>query len=82
MKCLLGSDQSDNSECKVEYESFEGIYKRKLIEGLKNNLVVVVGSVSVVDERKRLISTGCKFEEESGSPRDFKRKKETREKDA
>ena len=74
MKCLLGSDQSDDSEFEVEYERFEGIYKRKLID-LKNNLIVVVGSISVVDKRKRLISTGSDFEEESGIPRDGKRKK-------
>ena len=34
----------------------------------------MVGSVSVVDKRKRLISTGGEFEEESGSPRDGKQK--------
>ena len=43
------------------------ICKRKLIEDLKNNLIVVVD--------RRLISTGSEFGKESGSPRHGKRKK-------
>ena len=63
VRCLLGSDKSGNSEFEVKHKSFEVIYKRKLIEDLKNNLIVVV------DKRKRLISTEGEFEKENGSPR-------------
>ena len=51
------------------------MYNKKLIADLKNNLIVVVGSVSAIDKRKHLLNMGEESEECDDGPKGAKRKR-------
>ena len=72
---LIGTEVCDDSDFEVEYEGFSGLYNKKLIADLKNNLIVVVGSVSAIDKRKHLLNMGEESEECDDGPEGAKRKR-------
>ena len=65
----IGTEVCDDSDFEVEYEGFNGLYNKKLIADLKNNLIVVVGSVSAIDKRKHLLNMGEESEECDDGPK-------------